>query len=109
MIQEYLLEFCIISARRTFNGGKYCERKNLELSQLYCNPFGEADSIECGKFAEAMITMLRLYTHYQTNDKVDSFVRVCSGYMGRNAHEIPAEEAKALYKEYNDLKSVLHR
>ena len=68
-----------------------------------------ADSIECGKFAEAMITMLRLYTHYQTNDKVDSFVRVCSGYMGRNAHEIPAEEAKALYKEYNDLKSVLHR
>lgn len=68
-----------------------------------------ADSIECGKFAEAMITMLRLYTRYQPNSEVDAFVKMCSGYMGCNVLEIPAEEAKALYKEYNDLKSALRR
>lgn len=66
-----------------------------------------ADSIECGKFAEAMIAMLRLYTRYQPNDEVDDFVKMCSGYMGRSAHEIPTEEAKALFREYNDLRSVL--
>lgn len=68
-----------------------------------------ADAIECGKFAEAMITMLRLYTRYQPNSEVDAFVKMCSGYMGRNAHEIPAEEAKALYVEYRNLRSVLRR
>lgn len=68
-----------------------------------------ATSIESGKFAEAMITMLRLYTRYQPNSEVDAFVKMCSGYMGRNALEIPAEDAKALYKEYNDLRSVLRR
>lgn len=68
-----------------------------------------ADSIESGRFAEAMITMLRHYTRYQPNSEVDAFVKMCSGYMGRNALEIPAEEAKALYKEYNDLRSVLRR
>lgn len=68
-----------------------------------------ADSIECGKFAEAMITMLRIYTHYQPNDEVDAFVKMCSGYMGRSAYEIPAEDATSLYKEYSDLRAVLHR
>lgn len=68
-----------------------------------------ADSIECGKFAEAMITMLRLYTHYQPNDEVDDFVKLCSGYMGCNAHEISAEEAKKLHKEYIDLRAVLRK
>ena len=68
-----------------------------------------ADSIECGKFAEAMITMLRLYTHYQPNDEVDDFVKMCSGYMGRNALEIPMEEAISLYKKYSDLRAVLHK
>lgn len=68
-----------------------------------------ADAIERGKFAEAMITMLRLYTHYQPNDDVDAFVKQCSGYMGHHALEIPAEKAKALYEEYNNLRSVLRR
>ena len=77
---------------------------NADMKKMF-----NADAIECGKFAEAMITMLRLYTHYQSNSEVDAFVKMCSGYMGRNALEIPAEEAKALYKEYNDLRSVLRR
>lgn len=68
-----------------------------------------ADAIECGKFAEAMITMLRHYTHYQPNDEVDAFVKMCSGYMGCNALEIPAEDATSLYKKYSDLRNVLHK
>ena len=68
-----------------------------------------ADSIECGKFAEAMIAMLRIYTHYQPNDEVDAFVKMCSGYMGCNSHEISAEKAKMLYKEYTDLRAVLRK
>lgn len=77
---------------------------NVDIKALF-----NADSIEHGKFAEAMITMLRLYTHYQPNDEVDAFVKMCSGYMGRNALEIPEEEATLLYKGYSDLRAALYK
>lgn len=64
----------------------------------------DADSIECGKFAEVMIDVLREKTGRENNrEDIDSFIKACSGYIGTSGHQIDRKVAQGLLNRFLEL------
>lgn len=64
----------------------------------------DADSIESGKFAEVMIDALREKTGRENDrEDIDSFIKLCSKYVGTSGHQIDQRVAQGLLDRFMEL------
>lgn len=60
-----------------------------------------ADEIECGKFVDAMFSMLSI--KFGSLKDIPDFVRLCEDYADMPVSKIPKEKAIEMFKEFNRL------
>lgn len=64
----------------------------------------DADSIECGKFSEVLIDVLREKTGRESGrEDIDEFIKVCSGFIGKSGYEIDSRIAQGLLNRFLEL------
>lgn len=70
-------------------------------------PYGkiyDADGIECGKFAEVMIDLLREKTGRENDQEdIDKFIQICSQYIGKSGYDIDHRIAQGLMDRFDEL------
>ncbi len=64
----------------------------------------DADSIECGKFSEVLIDVLREKTGRESGrEDIDKFIKVCSRFIGKSGYEIDSRIAQGLLNRFLEL------
>lgn len=69
--------------------------------------FFSADDIECGAFAEAMLSILSI--RYGSLKELGDFVERCKDWYDMPAREIPEETVKELFQEFQRLLKLKER
>ena len=86
------------------------ENKAREILEYTSRPYGkifDADSIECGRFAEVMILLLRIKNDFICNDLVDKFIEKVKPYINKAVSALGLSESNALYNEFLTILSLI--
>ena len=84
------------------------EVKAREILGYTSRPYGkifDADSIECGRFAEVMILLLRTKNNFMCNDLVDKFVEKLKPCINKPGSVLSLSESNDLYNEFLQILS----
>lgn len=67
----------------------------------------DADSIECGRFAEVLIILLRIKSNYMCNNLIDIFIEKSKPYLNQSGSALDLCIAHELYNEFSEILSSL--
>lgn len=86
------------------------EVKAREVLGYKSRPYGkifDADSIECGRFAEVLIMLLRIKSNYMCNNLIDVFIEKTKPYLNQPQGALDLCKAHELYNEFLKILSSL--
>ena len=86
------------------------EVKAREIIGYTSRPYGkifDVDSIECGRFAEVMILLLRIKNNFQSNDLVDRFIEKLKPFINESGSALNLSQSNELYYDFLQILSNL--
>lgn len=86
------------------------EVKAREILGYTSRPYGkifDVDSIECGRFAEVMILLIRIKSDYICNDLVDKFIEKIKPCINKSIRVLGLRESNDLYNEFLTIISLI--